>query len=674
MCGVHTQLTTHPTPHKAESMDRYEVMEVIGRGAQGTASLVRCKSDQSLLVIKNVFISPMGVDERVRDRALGEALRLKSLPHPHIIQYVDHFVDGSLYIVIEYAEGGDLASLIKAQGDTPIPESTILRYIAQIGSALEHLHERHIIHRDVKSQNVFVMRNGDVKVGDLGLSIELSGSHGLANSVCGTPHYMAPEVCRGNTRYDMKADVWSLGVVMYELMARRLPFGGDQPGGGYPVMDSILYDDYPEMEHAYSDDLQHLLRACLTKDANARPDIFTLFKSEVLVNARVAAMKQRENELQTQLTALQLEHMNQQSEIASLRLTIVSLQRDKDEITSLRSEITSLRKQLQHRLSVSQVTESPTTPTLSDLQRLDVPVVAGRVATERHTDAIWCVAVVRVEYSYHLVSCSEDGTIKLWNTENGVRHVRTVKFGSPVWAMCAFGGDDGRVACGCGDGTVRVHHVKDGSSQCTLSGHRSWVQCVVWTGTLLVSGGDDQTIRFWDVDAGVLRRTIDDAHNCEVEFLLSPSPDVVVSGGYDDLIKVWRVSDGCHVSTLHGHDDVVWCMVMYGESLISGGVDGSIKEWDVARAQCVHTVDNAHHGKGVEALCTFGPYIVSSGYEHNVLQVWDVPTWTSVRRIEIPNFHTANSVTCLTSCGRMLVGGQRGDSDHPPSLLMWGVV
>ena len=711
-------------------MDRFDVLHKIGEGGQGVVALVRRKVDRMILVAKDAHISRL--DPNASRVASEEGERLRDLRHPHIITHIEHFFEsgGSFFIITEHAEGGTLAAVIKQYSDaTPMPEADILRYFVQIAYALDYLHSRGFIHRDIKSNNVFLTRHGDVKVGDVGLSTILTATHPKVESFCGTHVYVAPEMYRSEP-YGTKIDVWSLGVVLFEMMTQRLPF----TGANFTLEQSVVHQDYPDVSGTcYSASLKEILRRCLLKDPQHRPDIATLLRSEVLIQAcitphsvsspisgllqtheqqmevqrqqhqrELTAQRQRDKDeitsLRNEMTALQLRLTTQQTESASQQTSL------RNEITSLRNEITSLRQEVL-RLSASPVTPHPTTssptlpppppavtaptktarhpphgtlppttPTLDDLRRLDVPVVAGRVATERHTSHITSVAVVRVEDSFHVASCSEDGTIKLWNIENGGVHVRTVEVGSGVWAMCTFGGDDGRVACGCSDHTVRVHHMRDGSSQCTLRGHRNWVQCVVWTGTLLVSGGDDQTIRFWDVDAGVLHRTIDDAHNNWVQCLLSPSPDVVVSGGADLLIKVWRVSDGCHVSTLRGHRNTVSCMVMYGESLISGSRDGSITQWDVASAQCVHTVDKAHDGKEVLALCIFGPYIVSSGYKHNVLHVWDVPTWTSVRSIEIPNFHTANSVTCLTSFGRMLVGGQEGDSDHPPSLLMWGVV
>ena len=187
---------------------------------------------------------------------------------------------------------------------------------------------------------------------------------------------------------------------------------------------------------------------------------------------------------------------------------------------------------------------------------------------------------------------------------------------------------------------LRVYNMSNGVCLHILRGHRDWVHCVVAMGggDVVVSGGGDRTTRVWNVRSRVLIRTIDDAHSGWKRCFVAPSPEIVVSCGYGDpLIKVWSVGDGRHMSTLHGHKKLVLCMVMCDGRLISGGGDGTIKQWDINGARCVHTVEGAHDGKCVEALCTLGRYVVSLGYPHSALHVWDPTTWARVHTLPIPN-------------------------------------
>jgi len=150
---------------------------------------------------------------------LWKANLLKHLKHPNIVAYVNSFIEkNTLYIQMEYCECGDLASHIKEKkkkGET-FTEEEILNWFIQICIALEYIHGRKILHRDIKSQNIFLTTNNTVKLGDFGISKLLESTNECAMTVVGTPYYMSPEVCE-NKPYTFKSDVWALGCVLYEL-------------------------------------------------------------------------------------------------------------------------------------------------------------------------------------------------------------------------------------------------------------------------------------------------------------------------------------------------------------------------------------------------------------------------------------------------------------------------
>lgn len=147
------------------------------------------------------------------------------------MKYLNWFIDNKLnelFIAVEWAEKGDLKQVMKRniEEDISFPEKRIWEYISQIAGALEHMHEKRIMHRDLKPANIFIDNNGDLKVGDLGLSRQLSSQTLEAFSRVGTPLYMSPEVLQGKG-YDWKSDVWSLGCIAYELCMLRSPFRAD---------------------------------------------------------------------------------------------------------------------------------------------------------------------------------------------------------------------------------------------------------------------------------------------------------------------------------------------------------------------------------------------------------------------------------------------------------------
>ena len=156
---------------------------------------------------------------------------------------------------MEWAEKGDLKKIIRRhqQEESRIEESKVWEYIFQMATGLEHMHERRIMHRDLKPANILISHNGTLKLGDLGLGRSFSTETFEANTRVGTPLYMSPELLQG-TGYDMKADVWSLGCVSYELCCLKSPFKKEQEKMSlYDLFKSINKGEYPPInETLYS--------------------------------------------------------------------------------------------------------------------------------------------------------------------------------------------------------------------------------------------------------------------------------------------------------------------------------------------------------------------------------------------------------------------------------------
>ncbi|VDP79702.1 unnamed protein product [Echinostoma caproni] len=181
----------------------YEKVRNIGEGAFGKAILVLCKKENVHRVIKEINISKVAV--------------LAKMNHPNIVRYCDSFEDcGSLYIVMEYCDQGDLYHKISAQKGVLFPESQILDYFTQIALALKHIHDRMILHRDIKTQNIFLTSDGKLKLGDFGIAKVLNHTLDLARTCIGTPYYLSPEICESKP-YNHKSDIWALGCVLYEM-------------------------------------------------------------------------------------------------------------------------------------------------------------------------------------------------------------------------------------------------------------------------------------------------------------------------------------------------------------------------------------------------------------------------------------------------------------------------
>ena len=198
----------------------------MGVGSFGTAYLVECQSNGSLAVIKQIDIAQMSEEER--RETLNEAKILEVLSHPNIVRFREVYKTkkGKLCIVMDYADGGDLQSKVKERFNKKdksgrmdyMTEDELLNYFVQIALAMKHCHDKKILHRDLKSQNIFITKKGMVKLGDFGIARVLSNTRSKAKTVVGTPYYLSPEIIKSES-YSFKSDIWSLGVLLYEMAA-----------------------------------------------------------------------------------------------------------------------------------------------------------------------------------------------------------------------------------------------------------------------------------------------------------------------------------------------------------------------------------------------------------------------------------------------------------------------
>ena len=220
----------------------FELVSELGRGTYGVVHKVRSKKDGKIYCLKKVKCGHLSA-QRQRE-VLMEVLMLRRLNHKHVIGYYTSFVEKkSLYIVMEFASNGDLQRVLDEhkRSKTFVPEKTLWRILYELAQALQHLHGKRIIHRDIKIVNVLLDGNSSVKLGDLGVSRALDGDEELAQSRVGTPLYLAPELIKRQP-YDYKADIWALGVLMYHMSALKGPFSGDNI---YALGKRMLYSHMP---------------------------------------------------------------------------------------------------------------------------------------------------------------------------------------------------------------------------------------------------------------------------------------------------------------------------------------------------------------------------------------------------------------------------------------------
>jgi NIMA (never in mitosis gene a)-related kinase len=264
---------------KNEYQTKYKELEIIGRGNFGSATLVRSEHDNNIYVAKKVLLG--GLSQKEQDGAKLEVNLLKELKHPHVVEYKESYIeDGVLIIIMEYCEEGDLTYFTKkkAQKNETLDEKLILNWFLQLLLALEFVHRKKILHRDIKSSNIFLRSNGTVKLGDFGISKILDNTHEAAMTVVGTPYYMSPEVCE-NKPYTFKSDVWALGCVLYEMCTLKHAFSASNLLG---LVYKIVREQHEPIPNFYSKELSVLVQKLLTKNVQSRPSIRDIFMETLI--------------------------------------------------------------------------------------------------------------------------------------------------------------------------------------------------------------------------------------------------------------------------------------------------------------------------------------------------------------------------------------------------------
>uniref|UniRef100_G3V5V0 Serine/threonine-protein kinase Nek9 n=1 Tax=Homo sapiens TaxID=9606 RepID=G3V5V0_HUMAN len=271
----------------------YIPIRVLGRGAFGEATLYRRTEDDSLVVWKEVDLTRLSEKER-RD-ALNEIVILALLQHDNIIAYYNHFMDNTtLLIELEYCNGGNLYDKILRQKDKLFEEEMVVWYLFQIVSAVSCIHKAGILHRDIKTLNIFLTKANLIKLGDYGLAKKLNSEYSMAETLVGTPYYMSPELCQG-VKYNFKSDIWAVGCVIFELLTLKRTFDATNPLNlCVKIVQGIRAMEVDSSQ--YSLELIQMVHSCLDQDPEQRPTADELLDRPLL--------RKRRREMEEKVTLL----------------------------------------------------------------------------------------------------------------------------------------------------------------------------------------------------------------------------------------------------------------------------------------------------------------------------------------------------------------------------------
>jgi WD40 repeat protein/serine/threonine protein kinase len=700
----------------------YVIESQLGRGGMGVVYLARSKKLNRRCALK-MILSGIYSSEAEIARFHSEAQAIARLQHPNIVQIfeVGEHHD-TPYMALEYCPGGSLDTLLDFQLLEPRRAAELLRTIAL---ATHAAHQANVIHRDLKPANILLGENDIPKLTDFGLAKRLdANTETNTGSILGTPSYMPPEQAAGTKEIGPASDVYALGAILYECLASRPPFRAATP---LETVNQVLHQEAVSLRQLNTKvpvDLETITHKCLQKDpaqryATARDladDLGRYLDGKPILARPVGVIERaskwmRRNPVVAALTSLVV-LLGGVALGVSWNLTVWALQ-ERD--TARTAENLAASESKAARKAEKQA-ENESKRVAEQLQRSQVLLYAGQLSlaqsafkdgagwraiehleaaqwdlrgwehrhlwTRYHSKQKWLahsfglVAVAHSPNGKHMLSASQDGTVKIWEVQSGqlIRSLEPQKIvcsagysadGTRIvtgnhegivtlWAadsgkrLLAFKGHkealqgvsfspDGKsVAAGCQDGTAKIWDSTTGQEQQTFKGHSKELTSVAWSqdGAKLLTASEDKTAKIWSVKDGQEKRTLTGHTERVGSAAWSPDGGRIVTGSRDATVRLWDANDGQEIRTLRGHamDVVGVAFSPDAQRILSVSYDKSAKIWEAGSGQEIHTLQSI----GICACGSWSPdgRRVAIGSMEAVLQVWDaigtqeIPTLT----------------------------------------------
>jgi WD40 repeat protein len=626
-------------PDALGRLGHFDVTEVIGRGGMGVV-LKGFDSHLQRFVALKVLSPRLANNDIARKRFCRESRIAASITHENVVavHQVEREEGSNLpFLVMQLVDGESLQDRLDREG--PLPIRDIIDIAAQAASGLAAAHAKGLIHRDIKPANILLEDGKRVRLTDFGLA-RLTEDAKLTQTgfVAGTPLYMSPEQARGE-ELDARADIFSLGGVLYAMCTGKAPFEGSTP---YIILKRVTEEPPVPIQQVNPE----------------MPDCLVKFIDKLLA-------KRPSERFQTAAEVHDL--LERQRALLRLGTTVDSPCAEKAPPCNRRAKLALLA--LTFSLLLGTLILGSLMPGwlggLFHMPATTPPATKERMSFPGNSGPVWSVALSPDGDSAAMGI--DDGAVKIWDTHTGEIRATLNGRGGPVWAI-AYSPDGKFLAAGSTDKKLHVWNLAKDEESNAWS-HLAPVRSIAFSkdGTKLAVGCRDGTVSIWDFPTGS-KPIITEAHNGEiVSIAFSPDGKTVASGSGDSRIKLWDAANGKERLTLRGHVSGVLAVAFSpdGKTLASGGWDKKIHLWDTASGNELTPLPGHSQDIWSIAFSPNGKYL-ATGSEDRTARVWDV---TTGKEVAVFDRHMATVYTvAFSKDGKTLATGGRDGS-----IKLWDV-
>jgi hypothetical protein len=664
-------------PPALKGHERYQVVRLLGTGGMGAvyeALHLVMQRPVALKVIKRAYTADLTAVERFR-REVRAAARLS---HPNIVAAYDaENVGDTHFLVMEFVAEKSLASVLKEHG--PLPVALACEYIRQAALGLQHAHERGMVHRDVKPDNLMLTADGTVKVLDFGLATLLvdGGAEGLTGTsvIMGTPDYMAPEQAEDAHKADSRADVYSLGCTLYHLLAGEIPYPAptsllkilahreqpvppvrrkrpDVPEGLARVLARMLaknpkdrYQTAGEVAAALVPFTQVVKTPPRKKRRAVSVLAAVLFIGVVIAGAAVYHIQTGKGEL---VITTESDDVKVVITRGGKLVDVIDTKTDKQIRLALRSgeydlELKGAPEGL--KLNIDKVTLKRGEQTLAKIEYVAKVSEISEIRSFGRDNP----RIVRMALSpdgQKLLTGRSDGEATYWDIRTGKEIHRLRRKDGQVYGV-AFSPDGKKLlTSGSVDTQIYVWDASTGKELKRLPGHTGQVACLAVSpdGRMVASAAwERHGLGLWNLDTGKLMTWLGDhpgGLNCVA---ISPDGKQIATGGLDGKVWLWDVKNRKEVHCLIGHTERVTAVAFSrdGNRLLSGSDAGAgpgfLRLWEVRTGKQLLTIDQAYGGVVGLAISADGRRALSGG-SAGLVYLWDLESGKKISAFKDPPF------------------------------------